>query len=363
MTRIVYGVSGEGSGHSSRAREVLRHLLASGHEVKVASYDRGYANLAGDFDVFPIEGLSIAAAENRVSVVRTLQDNMVRLPAGWRKLRELKKSLFDDYDPQVVITDFEPMTAYLAMHRDLPLLTLDNQHRMRWLRQATPHALRRSARLTRAIIRAIVPRPDYSLVTTFHFGEVAIPSVELFPPILRSEVLAARPSRGDHILVYFTKEYESFLGELRKRPRERFVVYGQGREGRLDNLEFHAPSAAGFLAHLAGAKAVVSTAGFTLLTEALHLGKPLFALPLAGQYEQELNAYWFEELGYGKNGRGGDGEALGDFLYRIPEYEARLAGCRSAGNGALFARLDQLLASEGEEARAWHRRRRPERGR
>lgn len=54
---IVYVVSGEGSGHSSRAREMIIHLEQLGHIVKVVSYDRGYRNLKNDFDVFETEGL------------------------------------------------------------------------------------------------------------------------------------------------------------------------------------------------------------------------------------------------------------------------------------------------------------------
>ena len=45
MAKIVYGVSGEGSGHSSRARVMIKHLEKLGHAVKVVSYDRGYNNL------------------------------------------------------------------------------------------------------------------------------------------------------------------------------------------------------------------------------------------------------------------------------------------------------------------------------
>ena len=59
MAKIVYGVSGEGSGHSSRAREMISHLEAVGHIVKVVSYDRGYNNLKDEFDVFETEGLHI----------------------------------------------------------------------------------------------------------------------------------------------------------------------------------------------------------------------------------------------------------------------------------------------------------------
>ena len=52
MAKIVYGVSGEGSGHSSRAREMISYLEQLGHAVKVVSYDRDFNNLKDDFDVF-----------------------------------------------------------------------------------------------------------------------------------------------------------------------------------------------------------------------------------------------------------------------------------------------------------------------
>ena len=67
MAKIVYGVSGEESGYSSRAREMIKHLKQLGHTVKLVSYDRGYNNLKSDFDVFEIEGLHIASSDNRVS--------------------------------------------------------------------------------------------------------------------------------------------------------------------------------------------------------------------------------------------------------------------------------------------------------
>ena len=38
----------------------------------------------------------------------------------------------------MVITDFEPMTAYLAYTNDLPLITIDNQHRMRYMQYDGP---------------------------------------------------------------------------------------------------------------------------------------------------------------------------------------------------------------------------------
>ena len=361
MARIVYGVSGEGSGHSSRAREVLTHLLREGHEVKVVSYDRGVRNLSGDFDVFETEGLSLQSVDNQISVVKTFTDNLARLGDGVRKLRELRGTLFRDFAPDVAITDFEPMVAYTAGSFDVPLITIDNQHRMRYMRYPLPERLRKDALVTESVIRLMVPKPDVSLVTTFYFGELKNDRTFLFPPILRREVLELEARDEGHVLVYFTHGFEAFHEHLRSLARERFVVYGghAGEEREDGNLHFKPPSKDGFLRDLAGARAVISTAGFTLMTESLRLAKPLLALPMKGQFEQELNALLLEGLGCGRNGRGAGLVDVEAFLYRLPELAARAAELPPHdGNRGLLAKLDELLADDCAGARAAHERRR-----
>ena len=285
MAKIVYGVAGEGSGHSSRARVIAAHLERRGHEVTIVSYDRGYRNLRDRFEVFETEGLHISSCDNQVSKRLTFMENLQRLPRGRRKLNEIKARLFRDNSPQVVFTDFEPMTAYLANHHDLPLVTVDNQHRLRYMTYPCPSEYKSDQLLTENIIRAMVPRPDVSLVTTFYFGRVKNDRTFLFPPILRDEVLSLESSEQDHILVYLTSGFESFLEQLRGFPRERFVVYGCGDDREEGHLLFKSPSRDGFLQDLAACKAVMATAAYTLITEALHLRKPYLALPMRGQFE------------------------------------------------------------------------------
>ncbi len=355
MARIVYGVSGEGSGHAARAREMLGYLLGSGHDVRAVSYDRGYRDLHQDFRVFETEGLTIETVDNVVSVSQTILENLGRVVEGHRKARELKARLFEEFRPHVVITDFEPMTAYLAHHFELPLISLDNQHRMRYMEFPCPPRLRSSRLATQAVIRAMVPRPDVSLVTTFYFGEVTNDRTFLFPPILRREVREARPGEGEHVLVYLTHGFESFLEVLGSLNRERFFVYGAERAGHPGNMTFKAPSREGFLEDLASAKAVMATAGFTLMTESLHLGKPYLALPMRGQFEQELNALLLEKLGYGRSCSELDGEAVADFLEHLPQYRETLETYPRGDNREIQAKLDALLADAAALAGRYRR--------
>jgi len=355
MARIVYGVSGEGSGHSSRSREIISYLEKRGHTVKVVSYDRGFRNLRDRFDVFEIEGLSISSTDNRVSKVKTVMENLQRLVEGHKSLQALRKDIFKTFLPHVVFTDFEPMTAYLASHYELPLISIDNQHRLRYMRYPCPRRLKANKVLTKNIIRAMVPKPDVALVTTFYIGEPKNNRTFLFPPILRQAVLDLKPGKGDHILVYLTGSFKSLINKLKTFSRERFIVYGENRVAVEGNLEYKPFSKTGFLEDLAACKAVMATAGFTLITESLHLKKPYLALPMQGQFEQEINAFFLDQLGYGKDVRRPTGQAIGDFLYRLPDYRDCLKDYESRGNGEIQKKIDALLENNGALVQHYHR--------
>ena len=135
------------------------------------------------------------------------------------------------------------------------------------------------------------------------------------------------------------------------------MVYGCGGAREDANLTFKPPSRNGILADLAGCKAVMATAGYTLITEALHLHKPYLALPMRGQFEQEINAVFLARLGYGCRLREAETDAIADFLDRLPEYRARLKDYPVSGNEAILEMVDRLLVDEGRLARAFHRRR------
>jgi uncharacterized protein (TIGR00661 family) len=225
------------------------------------------------------------------------------------------------------------------------------------MKYACPRHLILESRVTKNIIRFIVPRPDVSLVTTFYFGETRNDRTFLFPPILRASVLGLRPEKRDHILVYLTSGFDSLLGELQQFDREKFFVYGYDRSDRDGVLTFKPFSKDGFLNDLASAKAVIATAGFTLISEALFLRKPYLALPMQGQFEQQLNGHQLSQLGYGKSVDEFEQEAAGDFLYRLPDFEARLRDYLPGDNRAILNKVDELLADDCKLARQCHEQR------
>ncbi len=168
MARIVYGVSGEGSGHSSRAREMASHLREQGHTLKLVSYDRGYKNLKEDFDVFETEGLCIASEDNRVSIVRRLR----RTSSGCPRVSPpsaIRHEVFKELQPDCVIT-IRAYDGLSGQQLTTALITIDNLHRMRYVRYEKAASLGDGCQATR---RSFAPRSPArrSLVTAFCFGE------------------------------------------------------------------------------------------------------------------------------------------------------------------------------------------------
>ena len=350
MARIIYGFSGEGSGHATRTREMANYLSVSGHELRLASYDRGYAALKDDFDVMEIEGLSIASADNRVSVFNTIRENLKRLPAEASSLRKMQR-LFNDFKPDVVICDFEPLTAYLAAHFDVPLVTVDNQHRMRYVDHEVPPGHEMNAKLTRHIVEAMVPWPNVSLITAFVPGETSNDHSFIFPPIVSERIRRLTRSEGEHTLVYLTSGFDSLLPVLKSFSREKFFIYGYDRDETDGNLRFLPKSQKGFADHLASANAVIATAGFTLISEALFLRKPYMALPMEGQFEQELNAWQLTNSGYGVGCESPNEDAVGHFLYRRAEYRQQLKSYSEDDGTMIKKYLGQLVADGAAMAR------------
>jgi len=342
MANILYGVNGEGSGHSSRAREVIAHLQSQGHRVYVASFDRGYKNLKDDFDVTEIDGLRLAYVENRVRYRKTVLRNLLHVPKTARTVRALENRAAG-WKLDLAITDYEPITCHVGHKLRLPIIAIDNQHLLTDAEITYPREYRKEAAAAKLVTRLMTSRADAYLVISFFEARMKKKTTFLFPPILRAEVLRTRPGEGDHVLVYVTSDAGDLLPVLRS-VRQRFVCYGFSREGQDGNLEFRKPSLDGFLRDLADCRATVANAGFSLISEALYLGKPYLAWPVKRQFEQVFNAYHIGQTGYGAYWDDLNKERVESFLCNLDAHRGKLAGYKRADNSALFAKLDELIA-------------------
>jgi uncharacterized protein (TIGR00661 family) len=169
----------------------------------------------------------------------------------------------------------------------------------------------------------------------------------LVPPILRQLVIDARERHhppSDHLLVYQTATSQDDLIEILKSIGDRrFIVYGLNRDEVHDNVTARSFSEEGFVRELATARAVITNGGFSLISEAVFLNRPVCSFPLDGQFEQFVNGAEVERLGYGRRFSTFSADAVKAFLYDLGAFTATVAGYRQDGNRQLFGALDQFL--------------------
>jgi uncharacterized protein (TIGR00661 family) len=356
--KVLYGVTGEGMGHAMRSRVVIEHLLAGGHTLEIMASGRAAEFLGKRFEgVNTIHGFHMILEENRVRRGKTLWSNVLKGALGVPRNIAAYFEQVDRCEPDVVISDFESWTYLYGKSHRLPILSIDNMqiiHRCTLLPGIVDDN-RVEFEVTKAFIKAKLPGCDAYYITTFFRPPTRKPDTYLFPPILRPEILAAQRGAGDHIVVYQGGANQALQSALAATGIE-CRIYGmrpglteEVRDGKLRFLPF---SEAGFITDLATCRAVVAAGGFTLMGEAVFLGKPMLAIPLDNQFEQMLNARYLEHEGYGMWAANlDDATVVPRFLERVPECARALAGYHQDGNRELLDAVDEFLVRAATEPR------------
>jgi uncharacterized protein (TIGR00661 family) len=357
--RILYGVVGEGMGHATRSRVLLEELTRE-HEVHIVVSGRAKDYLAKRFaNVHGIWGLTIAYEGNSVKKLQTVMQNLSGAVAGWPHNIRQYFELAESFKPEVVVSDFESFSYLFGRNHRLPVISVDN---MQVINRCTHDAsllagFEDSFEGTRALVKSKLPGCFHYLTTTFFYPPVRKERTSLLPSILRPEILAARSEPGEHLLVYQTATTNSALPDLLKASGLPCHIYGMRRDLTEDvrdgNLVYRPFSEKGFIDDLRTARAVVAGGGYTLMSEAVYLHKPVLSLPVEGQFEQVLNALYLEKLGYGMYAPSLTLDVLQDFLRRVPRCAEALKGYAQDGNVKMIAALKEQLARAAEDKGHW----------
>ncbi|MCA9673150.1 MAG: teichoic acid biosynthesis protein [Myxococcales bacterium] len=351
--KILYGVVGEGMGHATRSSVILKHLVSK-HQVRVVVSGRAHAYLKQRFaDVVEIEGLKMAYQDNEVDRSKTFWDLLKRIPTILSGNRDHFIELGESFRPDAVISDFESFAYMFGKHHELPVISIDNMQIINrcQLDQDVIDEAPGDFRMAKTIVKAKLPGCYHYMITSFFFPPVRRDRTTLYPPILRDEILAAKPTRGEHLIVYQTTTTNERLLDVLGQSGVPCKVYGLNRDETIGNLQLRPFSLDGFVKDLASCRGVLATGGYSLMGEAIYLGKPLLAVPLKKQFEQLLNALYLQKLGYGEYHQELSAEAVTGFVANLEQYEANLANYSQDGNNKILGALDGLLAKIEAEGR------------
>jgi len=349
-TRVLYGVHGYGRGHAARAQAVLPELTRR-YDVLVLAGDDAFDQLRRDWPVVRIPTLRYYAdRRGRRSALRTVRHNLPGLadlllagPGLQMVIGEMRR-----FAPAVVLSDSEGWTHHAARRLGIPRISFDHFGVLVHGRIEMPALDRLVLWCESRMYRFLTCRPERVIAAAFFPAEAKSGNVRMVGPIIRAEARRLAPTDDGSVLAYFSNAKANFTPAVEQSLREcgaAVKVYGPSRPAGADgNLEFRPIANEPFLADLASCRAVVATAGNQLISEAIHFGKPVLAMP-EDSLEQRLNARTVARWGVGMETRPAALPAglLREFLSRRDEFAGKIAAHRRDGLSEALAAIDRAV--------------------
>lgn len=327
-------------GHAIRSSVIIDRIKDK-YDVYIFSSDRAYKYLNEKFDnVYKIGGFNTVYINNKVNNTKTLINALKRNPLnikeGYEELYKKARKL----SPDVIVTDFEIYATMVSKLLSIPLISLDNIHMITQTAIDYPPKHQEEMLKAKGVIKSYVIKPKIHILTSFFYPKIKPKKrAVLYPPVIREDILKLEPTIEDHIIVYQTSKESVKLVEQLKSLNEKFIVYGFNKDEVDKNLTYKLFNENEFYNDLASAKAVICNGGFTFISEAISLKKPIYSVPAIGNFEQTLNGFYVQKLGYGEYHEEMSPKKVEKFLKRLPKYQEKLAKVKKTNNDGIVNEL------------------------
>ncbi|MES2701853.1 MAG: glycosyltransferase family protein [Bacteroidota bacterium] len=284
--KILFAIQGTGNGHLSRARDVYPEL------VKYGDVDVLISGIQADVDVpFPVKyklyGMSFMfGGRGGIDLWTT-----TRKLKPFKLLKDIHHFPVEDYD--IVINDFEPVSAWACRRRGVPCVSLSHQYAVLHPNAPMPHEID-------AVGKLVLEK--YAPVTAgygFHFkafGE------NIFTPVIRKEIRAITPTDKGHYTVYLPAYADETIVKHLSHFREvHWQVFSKHNKEpfTIGNVTINKIDNKAFVESMASCTGLLCGAGFEGPAEAMYLGKKVMVIPMSGQFEQQCNAAGAAVMGAG----------------------------------------------------------------
>jgi uncharacterized protein (TIGR00661 family) len=282
--RILYAIQGTGNGHLSRAMDIIPCLRMHGEVDILVSGIQGDLVLPYQLR-YKMRGLSfIFGKSGGVDIWKTCVKSNIR-----KLVKEINSLPVEDYD--LVISDFEPVSAWACNVKNIPCIGLSHQSAV--LADEAPKADNNDV-VGKLILKNYAPNTSQY---GFHFKEYA---ENIFTPVIRKQVRDEIVRNHGHYTVYLPAYDDprliSTLSKFKDVTWEVFSKHNH-RPYRTKNVSVQPIHNERFIRSMASSEGILCGAGFETPAEALYMKKKLLVVPMKNQYEQQLNAAALSHMG------------------------------------------------------------------
>jgi len=282
--KILYAIQGTGNGHISRARDVIPVLQKKGDVDILVSGNQAEIPLPYKVD-YKLHGMGFTfGKKGGIDWKKTFMDFSPIL-----LMKEIRQLPVKNYD--IVINDFEPVSAWAAYYTKTPCVALSHQSAI--LADKAPKPKEEDF-MGKMVLKYYAPANDYY---GFHFDKF---DENISTPLIRQEVRQKEATTKGFYTVYlpaFSDEY--LIKKLGKIKDVQWHIFSKKTKYayKQDNLYVQPVHSDRFTQSLAESEGILCGAGFETPAESLYLEKKLMVIPMKKQYEQHCNAAALEKMG------------------------------------------------------------------
>ena len=274
--KVLYAIQGTGNGHLSRAQEIVpiinkyvdTTVLVSGNQSQIQScFDINYRKTGLTF---------LSGKTGKIDLLRTVFKSH---PIDF--FNEIRTFPIKQFD--LVLTDFEPVSAWSALMHGVPCIEMSHQAAV--IHPNAPKAAGRN-RIGEYILNHYCPTKEK---IGFHFERY---DQQIYTPVIRKNIRLIDVKFEGHYTVYLPAYHDEVLLQFLKQFPVKWEVFSKFTKEKyqVDNTFFYPIDQDDFTRSFSHCEGVLCGAGFELPAEAMFLGKKLMVIPMKGQYEQQCNA-------------------------------------------------------------------------
>lgn len=337
--RVLFIVQGEGRGHLTQALSLAQILKSAGHEVigalvgitKERPVPAFFSEQFGA-PIMPVfsPGLVYNAGTNELEPFKTTVQAIRFARPFWRSIQHVY-DVIEEQRPDVVVNFYEMLggLTYGLLRPSVPMVCIAHQYLSFHPNFLFPHR-RWLDRLVFTVNSRLTSLGAKELLALSFDKQPDVPEERLrvIPPLLRQEVTQRKPSDGSFLLAYVTQPglNVEILKAHHQHPNVRIEGFHAGvkvPDQPVDKtLTYHAIDGKRFLDFMERCTAIVTTAGFESVCEALYLGKPALMIPQPNHFEQACNALDGKRAGVGI---ASDHFELDHLLDYLPRHDASVS--------------------------------------
>ncbi|MBI3232779.1 MAG: glycosyl transferase [Bacteroidetes bacterium] len=282
--KILYAIQGTGNGHLSRAREIIPHLLNHGELDLLISGNNTNTELP-----YLIKYRKYGLSFNYGNKGEIDYIDSIKKLKPFNFIKDIFTFPVHHYD--LIINDFEPITAWACQIKKKPCIALS--HQSSFLSNKTPRPDKKE-KTGEWLLKNYAP---VSNAIGLHFNEY---DSFIKTPIIRKEVREQEPKESNHITIYLPAYSDQFIEKKLLHLKEvEWHIFSKSCKKSYRNKHIHIDPIENksFLKSLAASSGLITGGGFEGPAEALFLNKKVMSIPIIGQYEQYSNAIALKKMG------------------------------------------------------------------